>query len=174
MVAPVLYYSGRGADVNSSFSSVTPGFSDVYVGQGAKNSTGAASWSGYPSGAYDGFNANQTGINDLMILEIPAQFKFNVSHLTAQFFGDYAYDFQGQNRANAAYLAANSPPSGFPVNNYPGVQPISASQTSQVKAYQFGFGIGSSNVVYTPTQGLVFGNSSARHAWEFRQLLAAR
>jgi len=168
-VAPVLYYySGRGAEVNSSFSSVTPGFSGVYVGQGAKNATGAASWSGYPSGAYDGFNANQTAINDLLILEIPVQLKFNVGQLAAQFFGDFAYNFEGQSRANAAYQAADSPAAGFPVNTYPGVQPIASSQTSQVKAYQFGFGIGSSNIVYTPMQGLVFGNTSARHAWEFR------
>ena len=173
LVAPVLYYySGRGADVNTSQSPLTPGFSDAYVGQGATiaNKFYAKSWSGYPNGPYDGFYANQTGINDLLVLEVPVQLKFPVGHLTAQFFGDYAYNFQGASRADAAYTAAKNPGQYFTINTPLGgtIQPISSPQTSDNHAYQFGFGIGSSNIVYTPTQGLVYGNSSARHAWEFR------
>jgi hypothetical protein len=170
-VAPVLYYyTGVGADVNQSPSEVTPGFSDVYVGQGANNGSGAPAWSGYPAGAYDGFNSDQTGINDLFILEIPAELKFKVAGLTTRFFGDYAYNFDGKSRAEAAYegaIAANSSTSR-PVNTYPGVQLISSPQIHDVQAYQIGCGIGSSNVVYGPMQGLVYGTSSARNAWELR------
>jgi len=173
-VAPVLYYyTAVGADVNTGSGPLTPGFSDTYVGQGAMaaNNEYAQSWSGYPSGPYDGYYSDQTGINDLMVLEIPAQLKFNLWNLTAQIFGDYAYNFEGANRAQAAFSAANTLSQYF-IQNLPAaggtVQPITSAQTQDVKAYQVGFGLGSSNLVYTPTQGLVYGNSSARHAWEFR------
>jgi hypothetical protein len=161
------YYRGAGADTTQTTTSSSPGFSDVYVGQGARNGSAAAAWSGYPLGAYQGFNSDQTGINNLLVLEVPVEFTFKVGSLTARVFGDYAYNFDGKARAQAAYNAANSPPSS-PVNTLPGVQPISSPQIHDVSAYQAGFGIGSTNIVYGPMQGLVYGTSSARNAWEFR------
>jgi hypothetical protein len=37
-----------------------------------------------------------------------------------------------------------------------------------VHAYQIGIGLGSTNLVYGPMHGLVYGTSSAKNAWEFR------
>ena len=48
------------------------------------------------------------------------------------------------------------------------IDQISSPQIHDVKAYQIGFGIGSTNLVYGPTQGLVYGISSRKNAWEFR------
>jgi hypothetical protein len=169
-VAPVLYiYSGNGADTSQSLSQVNPGFSDTYVGQGIKPGSGAANgYSGYPNGYYDGFTANQTGINDLQVLEIPVELNWSVSKMHLRFFGDYAYNLKGKDRANAAYTASQAgqnTPGGL--QSYP-INPIASPQTSDVKAYQIGFGIGSTNLVYGPMQGLVYGNSSKKNAWELR------
>jgi hypothetical protein len=87
--------------------------------------------------------------------------------LTARIFGDFAYNFQGNQRADAAAAGYNA----FLYNqsqNYPNAISGFAPQTSQVRAYQIGFGLGSTNVVYGQTQGLVYGTSSAKNAWEFR------
>ena len=48
------------------------------------------------------------------------------------------------------------------------IQPISSPQTQDVKAYQIGFGIGSTNFLAGPMQGVVYGTSSSRNAWELR------
>jgi hypothetical protein len=164
---PVLYnYTGRGANVNQSTSLVTPSFSDTFVGQGATGA--AAGFSGYPLGFYDGFSANQTGINNLLVLEVPAEFNVRLDHFNVRLFGDYAYNLDGSQRAKAAYAAAKTQgqtPGG--PETY-GIQQISSPQTSDVKAYQIGLGIGSTNLVYGPTQGLVYGSSSRRGAWELR------
>src|SRR5208283_2682183 len=72
-VAPVLYtYLHQG--VNPSTSSGGPGFAGTFVGQGSTNNINgnvSAAWSGYPDGYYDGFTANQTGLNDLEIIDVP-------------------------------------------------------------------------------------------------------
>jgi hypothetical protein len=166
-VAPVIYlYTGVGADTAQSTSLVTPGFSDTFIGQGTTG--GPSGFSGYPFGYYDGYSANQTGINDLMVLEVPLEVNVKLSHFNLRFFGDYAYNLDGSTRAKAAYNAisglnkGNTELSGYPI------QPISSPQTQDVTAYQVGFGIGSTNLVYGPMQGLVYGSSSAKHAWEFR------
>lgn len=104
----------------------------------------------------------------MQVLEIPVELDWSVSKLHLRFFGDYAYNLKGKDRANAAYTASqagqNTPGGlqGFPIN------PIASPQTSDVKAYQIGFGIGSTNLVYGPMQGLVYGNSSKKNAWELR------
>lgn len=46
--------------------------------------------------------ANTVGINDLLILEIPAEVKFKVGSLPARVFGDFAMNLQGDDRARAA------------------------------------------------------------------------
>lgn len=65
---------------------------------------------------------NQTGINDLLILEVPAEFDFKAGGWPLRIFGDLAYNFEGDERAAAA---------GHP------------DKGDQNFAYQAGVGIGS-------------------------------
>jgi len=45
---------------------------------------------------------NQTGINDLLILDVPAEFGFNLGEIPLRIFGDLAINFEGDDRAIAA------------------------------------------------------------------------
>jgi hypothetical protein len=65
--------------------------------------------------------ANVTGINDLLVLEVPVEFAFRAGHLPLRAFGDFAINLQGAGRARRA---------GFP------------SETDDNKAYLVGLGIG--------------------------------
>lgn len=166
-VAPVIYNYVRNG-VNQSLTSQTPGFSGIFVGQGSTNnllgaSTGA--WSGYPNGYYDGFTANQTGINNLEVLEVPWELNYTISKVHLRLFGDYAVNLDGGNRAIAAYNASRT---AFQPVGGGDIAIISSAQTGDTKAYQIGFGIGSTNLIYGPAQGLVYGSMSRKHAWEFR------
>ena len=174
--ATIYQYFGIQPSTATSGSSSAPYYSDGYVGEGAYTGPGSAypvnGWSGYglnnntPGYQSQGYANNQVGINKLLVLEIPAELDYNFSNLKARLFGDFAYNFEGNQRADAAstgyatYLANQLPP-GATISGF-------APQTSQVKAYQIGFGLGSSNVVYGPMQGLIYGTSSAKKAWEFR------
>ena len=105
---------------------------------------------------------NEEGINDLLILEIPAEFNFKIHQtplgdLQARFFGDFAYNFEGDDRATAAYHAN---PAAFPG--------MKVRLPDKNYAYQAGFGIGSAGPVYGPTQGLVYGSTSKKNTWEAR------
>jgi len=163
-LAPVLYtYAGGGGqDTTHSASLGAPGFGGTFVGQGATNGVNgvpASGWSGYPSGYYAGFNANQTGINDLMVLEIPWEVNFKLAKLNAKLFGDFAYNLEGSQRAQAAYNGANSS-SGYA--QVGGVRPIPSAQTHDVHAYQVGFALGNGDL------GLVYGTTAKKHTWEAR------
>ena len=147
-MAPVLYtYTG--------VTGVGNGLNGPFVGQG--NAAGANP--GIPGGTA---SYNEEGINDLLVLEVPAEFDFKIpntflGNLQARVFGDFGYNFEGDDRASAAY---NANPGAFtglhgPVNG-------------QNKAFQAGFGIGSAGPVYGPTQGLVYGSTSKRNTWEAR------
>ncbi len=147
-VAPVLYtYTGQG---NTPLPGTLPNLMSVnstFVGQGASGLNG---------------QYNQAGINDLFVLEIPAEFNFKISKtplgdLQARIFGDFAYNFDGDARARAAFAAF---PGAFPGLNGPA--------TGQYIAYQVGFGVGSAGPVYGPTQGLVYGSTSKKNTWETR------
>ena len=105
---------------------------------------------------------NEEGINNLLIMEIPAEFDFKiwntpVGTVQARLFGDFAYNFQGNDRANAAF---NADPAAFPG--------LSGPVDGQNKAYQAGIGFGSAGPVYGPTQGLVYGSTSKKNTWEAR------
>ena len=98
-IAPVLYtYTGQG---NTTLPGATPNFDSPYypfVGQGDVNGL---------NGGY-----NQAGINDLLVLEIPVEFDFKIYNtplgtLQARLFGDLAYNFDGDDRARAAYHGRN-------------------------------------------------------------------
>ena len=45
---------------------------------------------------------NSVGINDLLVLEIPAEVKFKVGSIPARVFGDFALNLQGDDRARTA------------------------------------------------------------------------
>lgn len=149
-IAPMFYnYAGSG--------SASSGLGQTFVGQGT--STGANT--GIPGGSAQQ-TLNQEGINNLQIVEIPAEFNFRINQtplgdLQARVFGDFAYNFEGDDRAAAAYNA-NRP--AFPGMNGPA--------SGKNFAYQVGFGIGSAGPVYGPTQGLVYGSSFKKHQWEAR------
>ena len=147
-IAPVLYTYAGGGNGN--------GLNQPFVGQGSNGRNPGVPGSGY-NAAY-----NEQGINDLLILEIPAEFDFKIKNsplgdLQARLFGDFAYNCQGNDRANAAY---NANPAAFPGLNGP--------VSGQDKAYQVGFGIGSAGPTYGPTQGLVYGSTSKKNTWEAR------
>jgi hypothetical protein len=158
------------ADTTTSY------FSDAYVGEGAYAGPGSSypiyGWSGYglPSivlgDGSSGYPNNQVGLNNLLVLEVPFEVNYKFDKMVLRGFGDVAYNFEGSQRADAAaagysaYLSSLPPP-GAKISGF-------SPQTSQVKAYQIGFGIGSTNVVYGQTQGLVYGTGSAKNAWELR------
>lgn len=173
--ATIYQYFGLHPSTTDSGNSSAPYYGDAYVGQGAytgpKSTYPVNGWSGYglnntiPGYQSQGYANNQVGINKLLVLEVPAEITYKFDKLTARIFGDFAYNFEGNQRADAAsagyaaYLANQLPVAT--INTF-------APQTSQVKAYQIGFGLGSTNVVYGQTQGLVYGTGSAKNAWEFR------
>jgi hypothetical protein len=98
-LAPVLYnYTGNGDTFNGHF-----------VGGDPTLSNG------------DSLSLNQVGINSLLVLEIPAEFGFKIGELPVRIFGDFAVNFEGDDRATAA---------GFP------------GKGDQRYAYTIGAGIG--------------------------------
>ena len=157
-IAPVVYnYAGSGT---------AGGLNQTFVGQGSLTGTNPGVPGGVAYGALTAAQAqlayNQEGINDLLVLEVPAEFNFKLHHtplgaLQARVFGDFAYNFQGDQRANAAYHANTAA--------FPG---LSGPVNGENKAYQMGIGIGSAGPVYGPTQGLVYGSTSKKNTWEAR------
>jgi hypothetical protein len=150
-VAPAFYnYTGVGTTGN--------GLNLPFVGQG-----NAGVNAGVPGATAANLAAyNQNGINDLQVLEIPAEYNIKVKNtplgpIQIRAFGDFAYNLSGDTRARAAY---NANPAAFPG--------LSGAATGQNKAYQVGLGVGGGAPLYGPTQGLVYGSFSRKHAWELR------
>jgi len=148
-IAPMLYtYTGQGTG--------STGLASDFVGQGQNgNNVGVPGGSNVPG-------YNEEGINNLLILETPAEYDFTISNtplgpLQARFFGDFSYNFQGDDRARAAY---NTDPAAFPG--------VKSPVNGQNKACQAGFGIGSAGPLYGPTQGLVYGSTCKQNTWEAR------
>ncbi len=104
-VAPVLYtYIGRGngpgLGVAPNSPAVVNSIYGPFVGQG--DNQGQIKGTGF-NGLY-----NQAGIDNLCILEIPAEFNFNIYNtplgtLHARIFGDLAYNYEGNDRSRAAF-----------------------------------------------------------------------
>ena len=159
-VAPVLYnYVGRGngpligADPTSA--AVINSIYGNFVGQG--DFMGQIKGSGF-NGLY-----NQAGIDNLCVLEIPAEFKFIISKtplgdLQTRIFGDYAYNFEGNDRSRAAFKT------GGPLA-FPGVKKAILGQNN---AFQAGVAVGSAGPEYGPTKGFVYGSAAKKHSWEAR------
>jgi Putative porin len=98
-LAPTLYnYTGNGDTFN------------IHYQGGDPNLTNA-----------DSLAQNQTGINSLLVLDIPAEIGWKIGNLPMRVFGDFAVNFQADDRATAA---------GHPANG------------SQRYAFQIGGGIG--------------------------------
>ena len=168
-VAPVLYqYTSFKNGQSPDMTPYSPDFSGTYVGQGAANGVSGIPASYNLGGPFDGFYANQTGINDLLVLEFPVELNIKLEKLNLRFFGDYAQNLEGASRARAAYNAIENSVYFSPGGQGALISHISSPQTGDVRAYQVGFGIGSTNLVYGPMEGLVYGSSSKKHAWEFR------
>ena len=148
-IAPVLYtYTGVTTAGN--------GLNQTFVGQGSSGSN-----VGLPTGTNPLYN--EDGLDDLLVLEVPAEFDFKIPHtllgdLQGRLFGDFAYNFEGDDRSRAAYETGGS--TAF--------HGLTGPVLGQDKAYQVGFGVGSDGPVYGPTQGLVYGSTAKKNTWETR------
>ena len=162
-----------------------PYYGDTFIGEGVyagpQTSTvngesgynlgglGAQGTPAYPS---YGFPLNQVGLRNLLVLDFPFELNYRMSKLNWRLFGDFSYNLEGSQRAEAAaqgYAAYLANPSLFNASLPPtsSLKPFSP-QTSDVKAYQVGLGVGSAGLNYGPTQGLVYGSGSRKHTWEVR------
>ena len=167
-LAPVLYeYTlfNNGHLPSDSNAGSGPGYAGTYVGQGATtgllNNPAAYNLAGSTAG-FDGFYANQTGINNLLVLEVPFELNVKLEKVDLRLFGDYAQNLEGADRAKAAYNAANQDYFS-PAGSAPLLSKISSAQTSDTKAYQFGLAVGSKDAL-----GLVNGTTAKKHSWEVR------
>jgi hypothetical protein len=166
-VAPVLYTYNHfntghapSGDLNGSFN---PDFSGTYVGQGSSFGVNGVQGVSYNlGGPFDGFWANQDGINKLMVLEVPFELNMQMGKVDLRVFGDYAQNLQGADRAQAAYNVSQSSYFSLGGPGF-GLIPIPSPQTHDDAAYQIGFAIGSKDSL-----GLVNGTTAKKHSWEFR------
>ena len=167
-LAATLYnYTGHGASSGTDTTPGTPGFNNTFEGEGLHqpipatiNSSGqqigpnAKGSSGFNSGPNDGFFYNQTGINDLLIIDFPFELNFKLAGLNTRIFGDFAENLEGSARARNAAAAFNS--SGVAVADQIPVE------KDQIKAYQLGLALGHGDL------GMVYGTTVKKHAWEAR------
>jgi len=153
--------------VSLGLTNTSAGFGDPFVGEGSYLGKGSATvngYSGFPGGGaygnFNGFAFNQTGLNNLSVLDFPFEVNFKIKKLSARVFGDFAINIEGNRRAQAAYdeavLLKGASTQGPPLVGF-------GPQFNQDKAYQIGFAIGNKDSL-----GLVYGSTSRRHAWEFR------
>jgi hypothetical protein len=150
--AATLYnYTSHGANSQTGSSVLSPGFNGPYVGEGATNFNGS---SGFPSGPNDGFAFNQTGINDLLVLDFPFELNFKISDYRARFFGDFAMNLDGADRARAAVNGAA---------NNTSMKLTLPLQKNDDKAYQFGLAFANGDNINT-----VNNSNNHRGGWETR------
>jgi hypothetical protein len=138
------------------------GVGDTFIGEGAyggsTNST--APVNGLTS--ENGISYNQVGVNNLKVLEVPAELNFKLGKINTRIFGDYGYNLDGGARAQAAVKALASQNKLQQTGNTPPLLTYGA-QVNDVSAYQIGFGIGNGDRL-----GLVYGSVAKKHTWEFR------
>ena len=146
-LAPTLYsYTRTGQNA---------GFPGPFVGEGNapfdRNSVPIPGWNN-PDTTTTGIN--QSGINNLLIFQTPAEFNFTLGRFKARLFGDFAINLDGEARANAAYQAT------LPSHGFTGLHPLTRAYGDDTKAYQLGVGVGN--------LGLVTGQTSKKGTWELR------
>jgi hypothetical protein len=149
-VAPVFYtYVDHG--------NASAGYYGPFVGQGVNgftfnpNPTVAPilTSSSLPGvGSAGGFSYNQTGINDLSVIEFPMEVNFKLWSLDARAFGDFSLNLKGDARARAAFNAASGA--------FPG-----GVQLNQDQAMQFGLAVGNN-------LDLAYGSKPKKGTWEAR------
>jgi hypothetical protein len=185
-VAATIYnYIGLQPSVGNTTAD-SPYYGDPFVGEGAYYYYAAAvsglapGYSGYnpgtpffgnsPSGGNSSLSYpfNQVGLDHLLVLEFPFEINYKFDGLNARLFGDFAYNLQGAQRAQEAANTYASILASLADANEGAIKNSFPAQTSDVKAYQIGVGIGSDDVDYGPSQGLVYGTGAHRHAWEVR------
>ncbi len=106
LIAPTLYnYTGHTTNVSTA----------NFQGDGPQ----VVATPGATRGLFAGFN--QTGVNNLLVLDLPVEFDFKLGRIPASVFGDYAINLDARERATKA---------GHP------------DQADQNTAYQAGFEIG--------------------------------
>jgi hypothetical protein len=142
-VAPVFYSHVGHGNANA-------GYYGPFVGQGQGGFTFApgTSTSGVPGAFGNTSSYNQTGINNLSIIELPMEVNFKIGPLDARAFGDFSMNLEGDDRARAAYNAA---PAAFP----------GGVQLNQDQAMQFGLAVGNN-------LDLVYGAMPKKGTWEAR------
>ena len=185
--ATIYNYTGLKPSAGGGNTATSPYFGDTYVGEGAFYFEGgpghnfAPGYAGYTPGTQYNLLAgnsslsypfNQVGLNDLLVLEFPFEFNFRINNaVAARLFGDFAYNLDGTQRAEAAASAysaiLNANLAGGPGGGNAVARSFPA-QTQDVKAYQIGIGFGSDDMVYGPTEGLVYGTSIHKYDWEVR------
>jgi hypothetical protein len=145
-IAPTLYnYTGHGQHGGL--------FANTFIGEGSNGSNYALdpATGRYGVNTANPFFSNQTGINDLLVFEVPGEFNFKLGGYNARIFGDFAMNIEGDDRARDALAAART-------------QKLAVALThpylNENKAYQVGFGIGN--------LGLVYGQTSKKNTWEAR------
>ncbi|MGA2540544.1 MAG: putative porin [Verrucomicrobiota bacterium] len=140
-------------------SQTTPGYSDTFVGEGGGGLPGVAVGQNQNAGGLavpannDGFIFNQTGLDYLQVLDIPFELDFKIGRRPARFFGDFAQNLEGAQRAEAAAAVMNAaiPASKFVAQKYDNM------------AWQFGFGVSSGADV-----GMVYGSVVKKNTWDAR------
>ena len=140
-----------------------PTIAYAYVGQGQTIGVNGRTAAYNLGGPYGGFFANQSGINNLLVLEFPVELNVQLEKHSLRIFGDYAQNLDGVARANAAYDAAHSSYYSVSGPTQGTISQIPYPETGQTRAYQAGVAFGSKDCL-----GLVNGTVSARHAWELR------
>jgi hypothetical protein len=140
--AAVTLYNYTGHGHNAAPGTFVPGFADTFVGEG-----GPSAQNQPPAGSVnDGFLFNQTGVNDLQMIDVPLELNFKISNLNARFFGDFAENLDGTKRAEAAAAIAGI-----------------TAQRHDDKAYQAGFALSNGENL-----GLSSGSVAKKGTWEGR------
>ena len=155
-VAPVLYYYTGVGHTNNGTGAI--GENQIYNGEGITNANFNNVQYAATGVAQSGI-VNQSALNDLMVLEVPAELNFKIGRLKARVFGDFAYNVYGEDRAAAAYASA---PRILIDDGTGHLTPVGLTKSypAENKAYQVGFALGN--------LGLVYGQTSKKNTWEAR------
>jgi hypothetical protein len=152
--ASIYTYSGTNS---SNATSVGGLYSDTPLNlsnTGASTTSGAVTVSGQENNSPSFFNGpfvgaadapitNVSGINDLAVLETPMEFDFKAWNVPMRAFGDFAYNFEADERADAARGAINALPAagggnvGVTGESTTATPPVAASNAALIASPTF-------------------------------------